>query len=590
MFKSDVMGGVDYKRFVRYFYDPPPKYDESGTSVWFLGNEYAATPPKPVSTTDHEDVVEIESSTDSHDPSDAATSTTEDSHASKPQTSSFEDAQQISGDNVPSVSNDPADGGWPLAFLDDFESRAWMTYRSNFPPIPRSQDPAASSAITFSVRLRNIAERDGFSSDTGWGCMIRSGQSLLANALIMLHLGRDWRRPRHLPSSSTSTPQPPTTPSSDPHPQPSSTTSPSPTPAPTSTSTFTPSHASILSLFSDDPLAPFSIHSFVAHGATSCNVHPGQWFGPSATASCISSLVTSHPFTNLRVYITPTGSEVYEDRFLSISRSTPTSTQIQPTLILLGIRLGIDRITPVYHEALKSSLTYPQSIGIAGGRPSSSHYFVGHQDSTFLYLDPHETRPAFPFHPDPNSYTAAELDSMHTRRLRGLHISQMDPSMLIGFLIKDEADWADWKERVRNVKGKGIVNVYDKEPPHTSFGKGAMAQGLGREREGAVDEVVVMSEDEDDETVLGEGEKAGDGEGDGVTVRGDEEVSDVGGAGVKEVDADAETEAEVPVDRQTQSQSQGQTQTSNQEKEGETVGGGVTDVPALTRSMQELKT
>ena len=37
-----------------------------------------------------------------------------------------------------------------------------------------------------------------------------------------------------------------------------------------------------------------------------------------------------------------------------------------PTLILLGIRLGIDRVTPVYWEALKASLRLPQSIGIAG--------------------------------------------------------------------------------------------------------------------------------------------------------------------------------------------------------------------------------
>ena len=38
----------------------------------------------------------------------------------------------------------------------------------------------------------------------------------------------------------------------------------------------------------------------------------------------------------------------------------------KPTLILVGTRLGLDKITPVYWEALKSSLQMPQSIGIAG--------------------------------------------------------------------------------------------------------------------------------------------------------------------------------------------------------------------------------
>jgi cysteine protease ATG4 len=43
----------------------------------------------------------------------------------------------------------------------------------------------------------------------------------------------------------------------------------------------------IISLFADDPKAPFSIHRFVEHGASACGKHPGEWFGPSATARCI---------------------------------------------------------------------------------------------------------------------------------------------------------------------------------------------------------------------------------------------------------------------------------------------------------------
>jgi cysteine protease ATG4 len=84
----------------------------------------------------------------------------------------------------------------PPEFLDDFESRIWMTYRTDFPPIPRSLESKALSlsnpaaALEYAGRVLKGQTGDGFTSDAGWGCMIRSAQSLLANALITLHLGR----------------------------------------------------------------------------------------------------------------------------------------------------------------------------------------------------------------------------------------------------------------------------------------------------------------------------------------------------------------------------------------------------------------
>jgi cysteine protease ATG4 len=64
------------------------------------------------------------------------------------------------------------------------------------------------------------------------------------------------------------------------------------------------------------------------------------------------------------VYITGDGSDVFEDAVFQIAKAR-TGT-FQPILILIGTRLGLDRITPVYWEALKASLQMPQSVGIAG--------------------------------------------------------------------------------------------------------------------------------------------------------------------------------------------------------------------------------
>jgi cysteine protease ATG4 len=67
---------------------------------------------------------------------------------------------------------------------------------------------------------------------------------------------------------------------------------------------------------------------------------------------------------NLRVYVTSDTSDVYEDKFTQVARDQ--TGRMQPTLILLGIRLGIDHITPVYWDGLRAALQYPQSVGIAG--------------------------------------------------------------------------------------------------------------------------------------------------------------------------------------------------------------------------------
>lgn len=131
-------------------------------------------------------------------------------------------------------------------------------------------------------------------------------------------------------------------------------------------------------------------------------------------------------------------------------------------------------------------------MGIAGGRPSSSHYFFAIQGDQFFYLDPHFTRPALPFHSEPKEYTGEEIESCHTRRLRRLSLKDMDPSMLIAFLVKDENDWWDWKQRIRNSFGNSIIHVADTEPP---------LHGHGTERSSAVDDVEIL---DDEEVVYGD--------------------------------------------------------------------------------------
>lgn len=75
------------------------------------------------------------------------------------------------------------------------------------------------------------------------------------------------------------------------------------------------------------------------------------------------ALVNKHE-KSLRIYSTGDLPDVYEDSFLAIAR--PDGETFHPTLILVCTRLGIDKINPVYEQALISTLQMEQSIGIAG--------------------------------------------------------------------------------------------------------------------------------------------------------------------------------------------------------------------------------
>jgi cysteine protease ATG4 len=462
---ESAMSNVDfgpYRRIVQLIWDPEPVNDRDvDQPVWCLGRSYRLGDAKRVrdgnpqatsqgtgkpATLEPANTTERQSALGLSPPSEAASGSSPASLVNAPETPP--DSATSSFSSSLAYEDPGQEGGWPQEFVNDFGSKFWMTYRSEFEPIPRSSDPKASSALSFSMRIKSqLVDQAGFSSDSGWGCMIRSGQSLLANTLATLRLGRDWRR-----------------------------------------GLLAEEEKDIVRLFADDPRAPYSIHNFVRHGATACGKYPGEWFGPSATARCIQALTNSNE-PSLRVYSTGDGADVYEDSFMKIAKAD--GEHFHPTLILVGTRLGIDKINTVYWEALVASLQMSQSIGIAGGRPSSSHYFIGAQGAAqgahLFYLDPHYTRKALPYHENTADYTDDELDSCHTSRLRRIHIREMDPSMLIAFLIRSEDDWADWRRCVKHVQGKAIIHVADHDP---------VLLGAAEGRQGAIDEVEILSDDE----------------------------------------------------------------------------------------------
>ena len=176
------MANTDFSRYsqrlVQYFWDPIPSNDDPAESpIWCLGQKYEAKSTHGL--------VDIRSRP-TYEPPDIPLGSQE-SETSSVGVRSLYGAFEEPGPNHLVEK----ERGWPQDFLDDFEARIWLTYRSNFPLIPRSEDARAVASLSLAARFKTqLNNPPGFTSDTGWGCMIRSGQCLLANALLHLRLGR----------------------------------------------------------------------------------------------------------------------------------------------------------------------------------------------------------------------------------------------------------------------------------------------------------------------------------------------------------------------------------------------------------------
>ncbi|KAI0697475.1 hypothetical protein BC835DRAFT_1413706 [Cytidiella melzeri] len=567
---------------MRYLLDSDATPDKCSDPIWLLGVEHPGYEPDAVPASPHASLgrrSSVESSRRSPSSFRSSPSTSPaDVHGADPSLSQSQPTPSH-------VNKDPA-RNWPPVFYADFTSRIWLTYRSQFLPIRditlEDLEAAAPDSAILSPSPQPkkwnwpLGGEKCWTSDAGWGCMLRTGQSLLANALLHAHLGRDWRKP----------------------------------PYPVYTSDYA-TYVQIITWFLDEPTCPFSVHRMALVGKE-LGTKVGQWFGPSVAAGAIKKLVHAFPEATLGIYVASDGGMIYESEVIAASHTGIGSPRRhvrkiwgdRPVLILIGHRLGIDGVNPLYYNFIKTLYTWPQSVGIAGGRPSSSYYFVGSQSDNLFYLDPHHARPAIPLRPLPRdgsfstpttppsgsrhtspepsldrerdksprtpvrhtrsptsptsvrsgssfsprnvvppsplqqqistssttttgsyvttatsqsshsnsnsnsnshvrwhsssvlpddsemdsrelssngeeldpmqrhfatAYSATELKTFHCDRVRKMPLSGLDPSMLIGFLCKDESDWRDLKARITELNRKApkgtVLHIQD-EPPN----------------------------------------------------------------------------------------------------------------------------
>ncbi|XP_048369609.1 cysteine protease ATG4A [Sphaerodactylus townsendi] len=304
--------------------------------------------------------------------------------------------------------------------LSDISGRLWFTYRRKFSPIGGT----------------------GPSSDAGWGCMLRCGQMMLAQALICRHLGRDWLWEKHGKQPEE--------------------------------------YHRILHCFLDRKDCCYSIHQMAQMGVGE-GKSIGEWFGPNTVAQVLKKLALFDEWNSLAVYVSMDNTVVIEDikkmcwfpsqscpgahcssllpkNVLGRSKSPGDfCCSWKPLLLIVPLRLGINHINPVYVDAFKECFKMPQSLGALGGKPNNAYYFIGFLGNELMYLDPHTTQ---------LFVDSEENSAVHDR----MKILNLDPSVALGFFCKEEKDFDNWcslvQKEIHKQQSLRMFELVQKHPPH----------------------------------------------------------------------------------------------------------------------------
>merc|ERR1711879_1107034 len=95
---------------------------------------------------------------------------------------------------------------------------------------------------------------------------------------------------------------------------------------------------------------------------------------------------------------------------------------------------------PIYIPTLKAFFSFPQCLGVIGGKPHSSFYFVGYQDNKVLYMDPHFVQPTVRMDDEP----LFPIESYRMEIPQAMSFDDIDPSLALGFLCSSQAEFDDF--------------------------------------------------------------------------------------------------------------------------------------------------
>jgi hypothetical protein len=295
------------------------------------------------------------------------------------------------------------------AFQHDYESRIFLPYRRGFSPLVNTEGVPVAPAIT---------------SDSGWGCIIRSMQMAVAQSLISLTLGRDFRKS-------------------------------------TASTQDMEIYREIAYLFADRPDVPLSIHRFSVFGQESFGLTPKTWFAPMSASLASSdlwraafgkppaSLNDHEPLSN------PTKWDPYSIGIVSVMDGmdsvyeeivTSLKTNQRGTIVLWNNSLFRFPTETIRDSIIKLFSTSKLFQGIVGGALWRGYYFVGANEHKLYFMDPHETRDAIL-----NMDQLGNVETITSHALNRLRWSRLASSVSFVFAIKNLEELENLKKLLGSV-------------------------------------------------------------------------------------------------------------------------------------------
>ena len=139
-------------------------------------------------------------------------------------------------------------------------------------------------------------------------------------------------------------------------------------------------------------------------------------------------------------------------------------------LVVVPLRLGLDKLESRYLAPLLECARLPQSVGFIGGRPRMALYFAGTrrrkgstvtEETDVVGFDPHTVQPALLTDGDEGFLSQQHLDSVKCAAPRLLAPATLDPSLALGFYCRDQEEFLDLCARARKLATLSSPPIFD---------------------------------------------------------------------------------------------------------------------------------